>query len=240
MVAESSSTSARTDATLAPRWHTAALVALLLAVALTGTLLQRHGAPAAPARVSASPAGSRISSQYLPILIVNWALVLYSCRLFRGHNELPALLGERWHSVRRASIDLALALGSLVVIVGSELISAKLFTVGRNAAISSLLPSTEAERLTWLLVAISVGFCEEVVYRGYLQAQLAAFASRRSLGIILQAALFGIAHLEQGVGAALRIGLYGLLFGVLARARRSLLPSIVCHISIDLLSGLVR
>jgi uncharacterized protein len=240
LVAESSSTDARTDATLAPRWHTAALVALLLAVALTGTLLQRYGAPTATARVSASPAGSRISSQYLPILIVNWALVLYSCRVFREHNELPALLGERWHSVRRASGDLALALGGLVVILGSELISVKLFTVGRNAAISSLLPSTEAERLIWLLVAISVGFCEEVVYRGYLQAQLAAFTGRWSLGIILQAVLFGLAHLEQGAGAALRIGLYGLLFGVLTRSRRSLLPSIVCHISIDLLSGLVR
>jgi len=175
----------------------------------------------------------------LPILVVNFGLVLYTCRMFRERNALPALLGTRWHSVQRASVDLAFALLGLVVILSSELIFTKLFAVGRNAAISSLLPSTGAERLTWVLVAIGVGFCEEIVYRGYLQTQLTAFTGRASVGVVLQAALFGIAHLEQGAGAAFRVGIYGLLFGVMARSRRSLLPSIACHISIDLLSGLL-
>jgi membrane protease YdiL (CAAX protease family) len=240
LVVESSRATARTDATLAPRWHTAVLVALLLAVALTGTLLQHYGAPNAAVRAPAPPAGARFFSQYLPILVVNFGLVLYTCRVFRERNALPALLGERWHNVQRAGVDLALALLGLVVIVGSELISTQLFAVGRNAAISSLLPSTGAERLTWVLVAVSVGFCEEVVYRGYLQTQLAAFTGRASWGVLLQAVLFGIAHFEQGAGAALRIGIYGLLFGIMARSRRSLLPSMACHISVDLLSGLLR
>jgi membrane protease YdiL (CAAX protease family) len=112
--------------------------------------------------------------------------------------------------------------------------------MGRNAAIAQLLPSTEAERLTWLVVAVSVGFCEEVVYRGYLQTQLAAFTRSRTLGVALQAALFGIAHLEQGPASALRIGAYGLVLGVLASARGSLLPGMLCHIGIDLASGLLR
>jgi membrane protease YdiL (CAAX protease family) len=232
-----SSPESRIDATLAPRWHTGALVALLSAVALTGTLLERSGA--APETVHAPPTpASRILGQYLPILVVNWGLVLYCCRAFRRRNVLPALLGARWHGVRRASADLGLALAAGVAICAIELLSARLLAMGRNAAIASLLPSTGAERLTWALVALSAGFCEEVVYRGYLQTQLGAFTGQAALGVLLQAVLFGLAHLEQGPVAAVRIGVYGLIFGVLAKVRGSLLPGIICHIGIDLASGL--
>jgi membrane protease YdiL (CAAX protease family) len=225
-----------TTAALAPRWHTAALIALLLAVALTGTLLQYSGAPHAVA----GPPGSRISTQYLPILLVNWGLFVYCVRVFRGRNALRALLGEGWRTTSRAGADLALAFAGFVVIVGLELSWSRLFPVGRNAALSTLLPCTGTERLTWLLVALSVGFCEEVVYRGYLQTQLTAFTRQPALGVLLQALLFGVAHLEQGPGAALRIAVYGLLLGIAARWRHSLLPCIACHISIDVAGGLWR
>jgi membrane protease YdiL (CAAX protease family) len=78
------------------------------------------------------------------------------------------------------------------------------------------------------------------VYRGYLRVQLGAFTGRPSLGVLLQALLFGIAHLEQGAANAARLGIYGIGLGAVARWRRSLLPVIVCHVAIDVLSGLVR
>lgn len=105
---------------------------------------------------------------------------------------------------------------------------------------SSLLPGNGVERLGWAAVALSAGFCEEVVYRGYLQSQLAWFTRREGAGILLQALLFGIAHGEQGGAAALRSVVYGVLFGVVARWRRSLWPGIVCHVAIDLTSGFVH
>lgn len=174
------------------------------------------------------------------MLVVNWGLVLYCCRLFRGRNALTELLGERWRTARGALADLAFACGCFFVIMSVELVSARLFAVGQSASITELLPSTGAERLTWVLVAVSAGFCEEVVYRGYLQTQLAAFTGKRILGVALQAALFGLAHLEQGPAAALRAAVYGLLLGMLASFRRGLFPSIACHIGIDLASGLLR
>jgi hypothetical protein len=91
-----------------------------------------------------------------------------------------------------------------------------------------------------VLLAVSVGFCEEVVFRGYLQTQLTAFTGSRGLGIVLQAALFGIAHAEQGGASALRITGYGIILGGLAQLRRSLLPGIVSHVAIDLVSGFWR
>ena len=225
------------DATLAPRWHTAALVALLLAVALTGTLLQLYGAPTSAAAPEPRGNASPIFARYFPLLVVNWSLVVYCSRLFRGRNALPDLLGQRWHTVGRAFTDLACALVGFFVIIAVEFTFARLFAVRRNAAIAALLPSTGAERLTWGVVAMSVGFCEEVVYRGYLQTQIAAATRSRALGVVLQALLFGLAHLEQGPAAAARIAGYGLLFGVLAQFRRSLLPGIACHVAVDLAAG---
>ena len=239
MITPSSSRPEAQHTPLAPRWHTALLVALQLAVAVTGTWLERGGSPSS-ARSAPAPTASRIFAQYLPLLIVNWSLVVYCCRLFRGQNALPALLGVRWHGLRRACADLALALGAAFVIVGIELISRQRFPMGRIAAVAALLPSTHAERLAWTVVAVSVGFCEEVVYRGYLQTQLGAFLRHPALGVALQAALFGIAHLNQGPRSALTIALHGLVFGVLAHFRRSLLPGIACHIGLDLASGLLH
>jgi membrane protease YdiL (CAAX protease family) len=229
-----------TNATLAPRWHTAALVSLLLAVAATGVVLQHHANAGAPLGPPPSAPLGRIFTQYLPLLVVNSGLVGYCVRVFRDGDALPELLGERWRTWRRFVTDLAFSLGCFFVIMSLDLVASRLLPVGRNAAIAQLLPSTEAERLSWVVVAVSVGFCEEVVYRGYLQTQLAAFTGSRALGVVLQALLFGIAHLEQGPASALRIAVYGLVLGALASARGSLLPGIVCHIGIDLAGGLLR
>lgn len=212
----------------------------MVAVAGTGTLLRYANAvrPASPPVEAAQPA--LLWSRYLPLLLVNWGLTLYVSRLFRQGNALPGLLGRRWDSTRRAATDLALALATGAVIRLLEGLSARTLDLGPNAAVVALLPSTGADRLGWVLVACSVGFCEEVVYRGYLQTQLTALTRHVSAGVILQALLFGIAHGEQGLLAALRMAGYGLLLGALARFRRSLLPGIACHVGIDLASGLLR
>jgi membrane protease YdiL (CAAX protease family) len=228
---------ANAAAELAPRWHTGALAGLIVAVALVGTLLQQCGSLVGTSPEPAPSASSRIWSQYAPILIVNFCLAAYCCRAFRAHNALPALLGERWHDVRRAGSDLLLALAAVALIQTIEILSAHLFGAGRNAAASAFLPKSVPERFTWLLVAVSVGFCEEVVYRGYLQTQLSAFTGRASLGLCLQAVLFGLAHANQGPLAAARIAIYGLILGALAKRRGSLLPSILAHVGIDLSSA---
>ena len=230
---------ARGATPLASLGHTAALVSVILAVALTGTLLSHAGAPMASFGAGSSSARTRIYTQYLPLLLVNGLLVLYVARLFRPRNVLLLLIGRSWRKPADVVVDLLFASLAAGLIVLFEALGGPLFA-GQNAALPALLPSTEAERLTWLLVASAVGFCEEVVYRGYLQTQLGAFTRSAPLGSLLQALLFGLAHLEHGAGAALRIGVYGLVLGALAWRRGSLLPGVVCHIGIDLLSGLAR
>jgi len=151
-----------------------------VAVAVTGTLLRYFAAPGSASLGSAASASSRITGQYLPLLLVNAGLTVYCCRIFRGRNALRDLLGERWLATGRTLSDLALASLAFMLILSVEALSVRLFGASRQSASASLLPTTEAERGCWALLAVSVGFCEEVVYRGYLQTQLAAFSGRAS------------------------------------------------------------
>jgi uncharacterized protein len=169
---------------------------------------------------------------YLPLFVVQWGLVLYVSRVGRPRNALPALLGERWAPPRRAALDLLIAAVGWGFLLFCEVAWARLFATTSATSVASMLPQAWPERLAWVIVASSVGFCEEVVYRGYLQTQLAAFTGRVGVAVVL--------HAEQGAGTALRFGAYGLAFGALARWRRSLLPGIVCHAWTDLASGLLR
>jgi membrane protease YdiL (CAAX protease family) len=215
---------------LAPRWHTAALIALIVAVALTGTVLARGGSP-----LASPSARSRVVGMYLPLVLANGGLTFYVCRVGRARNVLRSLLGRGWDSVGRASTDLALASASWLVIEVVETASA----TSRDVTTLALLPHTVAERAIWVFVATTVAFCEEVVYRGYLQTQLTAFTRRASVAVVLQALLFGIAHGDRGLAIALRFAVYGVLLGALARWRGSLFPGIACHVGIDVASGLL-
>lgn len=225
---------------LAPRWHTAALITLQLSVAAVGLWLTHAGGgvPAAPA--APVPWATRLVVVYLPMVIVQASLVVYVARVGRPQSALGALIGRRWGSPGRAIGDVGLGLIAWLVIVGGEVAWARLARVGAAASVTAMLPHTWPERLAWVLVASIVGFSEEVVYRGYLQAQLTAFTGSALGGVALQALLFGLAHGEQGPAVMVRFAVYGLMFGALARWRRSLLAGIVGHVWTDAASGLLR
>ena len=233
-----------TPTDLAPAWHTAVLIGLQLSVAGAGFFLASRGVkPAVPVPGAAGPAITpiaKITAVYLPIVVVAWGLLFYVCRIGRRRNALPSLLGERWTTARRAATDVGIAAVGWILLKGFELGWAHTFSSGAGAGVSAMLPQTWLERAAWVVLAASVGFSEEVVFRGYLQTQLRAFTGRTIVAILLQAVLFGIAHGEQGIGAMARIAVYGLGFGVLAWWRRSLLPGIILHVWTDLFSGLVH
>jgi uncharacterized protein len=219
---------------LASRWHTALLVYMMLFVAVAGTWLSKTGAPVSP-HENASP----IRGVYLPTIGVEWMLALYVARIGREANALPSLLGERWTTGRRALEDLLIAAAVFVLVEGSEMLAARLFGTGRNVTVLAMLPHTAAEHAVWFAFSASAGFCEELVYRGYLQTQFAAFTGSVGFAVFIQAVLFGVAHCQQGLGPALRFAFYGMIFGIVARTRRSLLPCVAAHIGIDLAAGLL-
>lgn len=224
-------------------WHTAALVALIVSVAAIGMAIEHaHARDAASwasveAATQALPTREKLAGVYLPAVVVELGLLAYVTRIGRPRGELRAFLGEGWTSARRACGHVAVAAIGFLAIRALERAWALFTHAGTNAAAAAILPHTALERLAWVIVAATVGFSEEVVFRGYLQRQFVAFTRSPLAGVVLQALLFGVAHLQQGGPAALRIAVYGLGLGAIAWWRRSLWPSIVCHVMTDLVSG---
>lgn len=90
---------------------------------------------------------------------------------------------------------------------------------------ANILPHSRTELIVWIVLAIAAGIAEELVFRGYLQKQI---------GLPLQAVVFGIAHGYQGIGAVIRIVVFGLIFGLVARYRRGLAPCMLAHAALDI------
>jgi membrane protease YdiL (CAAX protease family) len=99
-------------------------------------------------------------------------------------------------------------------------------------------PHGPIEIVLWIVLAISAGICEEIVFRGYLQRQLIALTRSTWAGVAGAAVVFGAGHVYQGWRAAAAIALYGALLGVASRRFRDLRPGIVAHAAEDIIGGL--
>lgn len=102
--------------------------------------------------------------------------------------------------------------------------------------IDFFLPRT-AEELRWfVLVCLTAGICEEVLYRGFLIAYLAVWPLKAGgLGAILFSSLmFGTAHLYQGVKGIVVTGILGLVMAILFLWTGNLIAPMVFHTLIDL------
>jgi membrane protease YdiL (CAAX protease family) len=77
----------------------------------------------------------------------------------------------------------------------------------------------------WILLSISAGNCEEIVFRGYLQNQFRAVTRSMAAAMILQGAIFGLAHSYQGWKQVIVIAALGVLYGALAAWRRNRAPT---------------
>lgn len=106
-------------------------------------------------------------------------------------------------------------------------------------ALRNIVPQSPADVGLWMLLALTAGFCEEVIFRGYLQKQLGLMTRSAAAGLLLQGIIFGVAHGYQGAKFMLAIAVYGCMFGWLAYWRRSLRPGMIAHFLQDGVTGLL-
>jgi uncharacterized protein len=219
---------------LAPWWHTAVLVVVLLAVSLNGTRVPHPRSD-----------GGRLSL-YLWTIGFEWILVGYIWLGTRKRMRIRDLIGGRWAQMEDFFLDIVYAgvfWGVAMFVLG---LSAKAMHLDQAGKIESmrkqlgfLAPGSNLELIVWLCVSSTAGFCEEIIFRGYLQRQLSAMANSAALGILLSAIIFGAAHGYEGTARMFLIAIYGLMFGLLAWWRKSLRPGMIAHAWHDALSGAV-
>jgi uncharacterized protein len=216
---------------VAPAWHTAAVVLIL--VGISGLSYYARGLP------SVGHHHNRVWG-YATTMLMEWlvfAFIWFGLRLRK--QRLQILLGEKWEGSRKLVRDLALAIGFLIT--ANVILSAlgHLLKATTNAAIRSLLPHGPAEIAVYFLLTVTAGICEEMIFRGYLQRQFAAWSKTAAVGVLLQGTIFGASHGYQGPKLMLIIVVYGVLFGVLVQWRRSLRPGMIAHFLQDFVEGVL-
>lgn len=226
--------SAEQTKTVAPWWHTILLSAFFLILAMAGLIFQSN----ASSQNGAPSQHPNMVPLYITLIAFQWGLLYYVWKvgLRRRSTTLRELIGGRWSGAKEVLIDLGLAVGLWAVWMIFLSVWTRLFGPGHAVSIRSLLPQQPSEVALWVLLSVSAGFCEEVVFRGYFLRQFAALTHSPWIALLMQALLFGISHGYQGLDSALKITIYGGLFGLLAVWRRSLRPGIVAHALTDILA----
>lgn len=102
--------------------------------------------------------------------------------------------------------------------------------------ISLLIPTSDAEQRLWILVSITAGVCEEVLYRGYLGFYLGSYMPLAAVAA-LGSVFFGVAHIYQGWRGALRTTVMGALQWTVYLVTGSIFPGMILHAALDIRSG---
>lgn len=219
---------------LAPLWHTAVVLFILIGASVSGSRgvhpLARH---------------TKIP-QYLWTMAWEWALTGFVYLGIRKRMKLRELIGGQWADAEEVLVDLLIACGFWLAAVAVLGAGAKLLNLDQPGKFDSLrhqlgflIPGTTLELLVWCSLSITAGFCEEIIFRGYLQRQFASITGSMLVGVLLSAAAFGAAHGYEGGPRMLLIGAYGLMFGLLAWWRKSLRPGMIAHAWHDTISGVI-
>ena len=147
-------------------------------------------------------------------------------------------MGGRWAGAKDIARDVAIAIPFWVVWQATALLTHRLLGPNTAKSIGGFLPRGPSEVAVWIAVCATAGFCEEFVFRGYLQQQLQAWTGRPALALLIQSVCFGIGHAYQGIKNVVVITVLGALYGLLALWRRSTRPGMFAHAWSDVYGGL--
>jgi membrane protease YdiL (CAAX protease family) len=221
---------------IAPWWHTALLLAQLSALALIGPRSARRGA-ALPHVVL-----------YTGAIMSTWMqLGAAVAGIYRRREFFFDTLQRRAGSVLKdALLGCGLCFATVCVF---GLVTATMHRVGvypgfDRSVLVAMAPVNWIELVMWLAVSISVGFCEEHVFRGYLLQQGIGWAAKAGasprLGaiaaVVFTSVLFGSLHMYEGFGGAVLITLLGAMYAVVALRLGNLRVVITAHVLQDFLA----
>jgi len=221
---------------IAAPWHTVSMLLMLgfFAVLDAWSAMVPHG------EVAMASQGSNARAYLLPIAY-EWGIACWAWAGVRMEGgALRDLTGVRWESWRSFALDVAVA----VPFWGLWELAARLgfFVFNRVQAPGAVYqpPSGFVEVFVWIVLSVSAGICEEIVYRGYLQRQFRTATRSIVAAVILQAVVFGSVHVYQGWKHVLVIVPLGILYGALVAWRGNLRASMMAHTWSDIFEGWLR
>jgi uncharacterized protein len=221
---------------IAPAWHTLSIL-LIFAYFAVRQALQVNGVGGTPGPLS----HAAILRGYFFSIASEWGMAywVWAGVHWKGGN-LRELTGGRWTSWRSIAADVAIAIPFwLVWELTAWLVHLAVDRVSMPTA-PYQPPAGFMEIFFWILLSVSAGICEEIVFRGYLQQQFRAATSSVAAAVILQGAVFGLAHTYQGWKQVMVITALGILYGTFAAWRRNLRANMIAHAWSDVFEGWLR
>ena len=220
---------------LAPWWHTVSLVALLLTVSYFSAG-QLH---------AVSRKGDTMLLYAFTVIYEFILLGLVWLGVRSRGVSLPDLIGGKWVTLGDFFLDLAIAAGFWIVAVLVLASLGYLLGLGKGTAqidqakkiIEMMAPRDALELMAFAGLSCVAGFCEEIIFRGYLQRQFGILSRNLWMGMFCSAAVFGLAHAYEGKQRMFIIAVYGAMFGSLAILRKSLRPGMIAHAWHDSFQG---
>jgi len=229
-------------ALIAPWWHTLLITALILGNSFLGSSkIQGVGSGAHGSRILLY--GGTFITQLILIVIIWFGIRSRGVRM-------RDLIGGRWETVEAFLLDVGIALGfwfvAVLLLAGLRIALGTIDLHNMQKSVDDtirilgpLAPHTYLEAGFFVLLSVSAGLFEEIIFRGYLQRQFGAIGRNAVVGIVISAAIFGLGHAYQGPRMMIVIGVFGSFFGILAHFRKSLRPGMMAHALQDSIGGIV-
>lgn len=199
---------------------------------LVGLALALGGAPLLGLLLRAARPTPQAAGRFTQTVVGDWALALALVALVLFWERLPlASIGFR----RPAWRDLAwgvlgFLLGALAFAFTTPLVQA-LRLGDTGSGIARLAGLSIPFRV---VIVLTAGITEEVLFRGYPIERLAAWTGRLGLSAALAYAVFVLLHLPfWGLGGTIQIGLWSVIVTWLYVRRRNLWPCILMHVLND-------
>jgi uncharacterized protein len=181
------------------------------------------------------------SGLYIVGILVQWTLVACLITLWGVRQRPASMLGLAFVTPWRLAAGLLFFVAYAVLAWKQRqaLISRperlqKL--MGRTPRAEALLPHTIGELRGFVCLAITAGFCEEVLFRGFVTWYISSWIGTLP-ALAISSILFGFQHLYLGMEHVVRTAVVGLVFGLIVLASGSLWPAILIHATMDLLAG---
>ena len=214
---------------IAPWGHTVAVFVVLGFLAVSG-YLRAHATP--PASDYLLRSLSAIVSQ---ILLTGAVMAgLYS----RGRFFQSTLMNRRVSWTQDLVQGLLVYMGGMMVVLLSGMMAGVLHIARPDRSLLvAMLPHTWWHMLPWLGISVCAGVGEELVFRGYLLQQAAAWLGSVRWAILLTSVLFGVMHAYEGWVAVLSLMILAGFYAVVTVRSGHLRTAIIAHILQDLLTA---
>ena len=187
------------------------------------------------------------SSEYIKTSLMLWAVTgfLLFC-FFQGALTVkppPILPATDWKTYLSVSIFVVCLAYTKYVIFSikknENIRLSVLNTLEKDNSLIDILPQSYKEYLLFtLLVSVSAGICEELIFRWFLYSYI-ELQSDWVIAVICSSFIFGLWHLYLGWEHVIKTALIGVLLCGIYLYFESIVVAIIAHIFMDVYSGTV-